>query len=150
MHAEFTQKQFPQTLTLCGYLLLAEWFIAPITPKKNTPLICALQIEQWREHHYPSFVHISSGPDGVQQRLDPSDPRTTIALNEQRLDAALARKRRLENLRNGIKSNGTTSQALSTSSYRDLASYVGIAAFLVFGSSAMIVWAILKFFGEVS
>ena len=82
--------------------------------------------------------------------LDPSDPRTTIALNEQRLDAALARKRRLEDLRNGIKSNGTTSQALSTSSYRELASYIGIAAFLVLGSSAIIVWAILKFFGEES
>ena len=82
--------------------------------------------------------------------LDPSDPRTTIALNEQRLDAALARKRRLEDLRNGIKSNGATSQALSTSSYRELASYIGIAAFLVLGSSAIIVWAILKFFGEES
>jgi len=82
--------------------------------------------------------------------LDPNDPRTTIALNEQRLDAALARKRRIEDLRNGIKSNGTTSQALSTSNYRDLVTYVGIAAFVVLGSSAIIVWAILKFFGEES
>ena len=53
------------------------------------------QIEQWREHHYPSFVQLSDG----KQTLDNNDPRTLIVHLEAERDQQLSNKKRLEEIR---------------------------------------------------
>src|SRR5579859_7951278 len=42
------------------------------------------QIEQWCEHHYPSFVRVVSGgvTGGLRARLNSSDPRSHVFLHE--------------------------------------------------------------------
>jgi hypothetical protein len=42
-----------------------------------------MQIEQWCEHHYPSFVHAVPSPMGsIQTRLNPSDARVRALQRE--------------------------------------------------------------------
>ena len=60
------------------------------------------QIEQWLERNYPSVIHLSSQQGDAKVTLDPRNPRTRIISLEKAFDAQLAKKKRVEDLRNGL------------------------------------------------
>jgi farnesyl-diphosphate farnesyltransferase len=109
------------------------------------------KIEAWSEHNYPSFVHYST--ESGKQRLDPFDARTAIVVKEQELDAQLAKKKRVEDLRNGITNgngaNGVEKFEAKEISTSELMMYVGAAFTLILVFSMSVVWLVLKYTGDL-
>ncbi|TRM57833.1 isoprenoid synthase domain-containing protein [Schizophyllum amplum] len=71
---------------------------AKVTPRDPSFLgvgvVCG-KIEQWCEKHYPSFVSVdTTGP-----AFDPMDPRSLLALADQKRDQEMAQKKRVEEMR---------------------------------------------------
>ncbi|PPQ72858.1 hypothetical protein CVT26_003482 [Gymnopilus dilepis] len=107
------------------------------------------KIEAWCEHNYPSFVKLSSGASR-EQTLDPSDARTAIVIKEQKFDAELAKRRRVESLRNGIAAKDAAAggpgpydnKEIST---KELMMYVAAAFTLILALSMAIVWLMVKY-----
>ncbi|KAF8886382.1 squalene synthase [Infundibulicybe gibba] len=103
------------------------------------------KIEQWCEHNYPSFIRMSTNAEGgVKQELDPYDPRTRIVHMEQTLEEALTRKKRAEEIRNGIHPTEVKA-AQNEVTVPELMMYVlgGMAVLVVM--SAGIIYLVLKF-----
>ncbi|PPQ80435.1 hypothetical protein CVT24_001019 [Panaeolus cyanescens] len=98
------------------------------------------KIEQWCEHSYPSFIQIL--PESGRQELDPNDPRTRVVQGEQNLEAALARKRKLNGITNG---KAPAQLELTQTSMSELAMYVGAAFALVMALAGGIVYAVMKY-----
>lgn len=71
------------------------------------------KVEQWCEHHYPSFIRLSEATSAAapKQMFNKADPRTRIVGLEQKLDDALALKRRREDTRNGTANGGAEERA---------------------------------------
>lgn len=103
------------------------------------------KIEQWCEHHYPSFVQINYSSDGASHRLDPDDARSRIVQLESKLEKELSRKKRMEDIRNGLAVQAP--QAPEGLPW-ELFMYLGGAVLLIIGLSVGVIWAVLKFFPD--
>ncbi|KAG6855966.1 hypothetical protein H0H87_008907 [Tephrocybe sp. NHM501043] len=103
------------------------------------------KIEQWREHHYPSHVLLSE--NGTS--FNPEDARTNIIKREQDLDLALAKKKRIEEIRAGMTNSTSKPSTASTDpSKLEVALYiVGLMAVIILLSVAVI-WGVMKVFGD--
>ena len=95
----------------------------------------ALQIEQWAEHHYPSFVLLSGG----QPSLDARDARVRVVTAEKKLIEQRAAAARAE-----IDAGAGPVQDLST---RELLAYVAGAFALVLVLGLICVWVVLRLVG---
>lgn len=98
------------------------------------------QIEQWCEHHYPSFVSVSSGSG--QLTLDMSDVRTRVVEAEKKKVIERQAQRKVDALRNAQAVPMGPSEDMST---RELFMFVGGGLSLVVGLSAFIVWVIITY-----
>ncbi|KAH8103660.1 hypothetical protein DFH11DRAFT_259390 [Phellopilus nigrolimitatus] len=65
----------------------------PADPNFLRISIACRKIEQWCEHHYPSFVTLGTG--GASSP-DPTDARTRIAQHEEKVATQVMRRRRIE------------------------------------------------------
>ncbi|PPQ82878.1 hypothetical protein CVT25_009696 [Psilocybe cyanescens] len=107
------------------------------------------KIETWCEHHYPSFVHFNN--ETGKQSLEPSDARTGIVMREQALDAQLAKKKRVEDLRNGITAtSGSQVEKLENRnlSTGELMMFVGAVFALMFAMGAGVIYTVVKVVGD--
>jgi farnesyl-diphosphate farnesyltransferase len=104
------------------------------------------QIEQWCEHHYPSFVrvHISLS-SSLQHLLSPHDVRTRVFYLEQARDAELARKKRAGELRRGREAAVQRQQEEKMP--REVLMYIIAAFFVVFVFCVGSVYLILAVVG---
>ncbi|EMD39123.1 hypothetical protein CERSUDRAFT_152093 [Gelatoporia subvermispora B] len=105
------------------------------------------KIEQWCEHHYPSFVQMTRGAGGTATQLfDPSDARTRIAQAAEKRDRELYLEKRARDLNGGAPiAPRQPAQQISNS---ELFMYVGAAFLIVFGSAMGAVWLLLKYYGD--
>jgi farnesyl-diphosphate farnesyltransferase len=105
------------------------------------------KIEQWCEHHFPSFVQIveSGSPGGgVKQVFNEEDARTRIVQLEQKEDDALALKQLRENIRNGIANGRTAQPANDNSNPYEAMLYVGGAFLLVTIFSLGVIYTVIR------
>jgi len=108
------------------------------------------KIEQWNEQHYPSFVRImsekspsSSEPGGPT--LDPYDARSRIVHLENHLETELGKKKRLEDIRAGIATNGL-GRLVTRDDSSELLMYVGGSLAIVSCVAGVLVWLLIRFF----
>lgn len=117
-----------------------------------------LQIEQWCEQNYPSFIQPPSGTFGNEPTLDPTDARTRIANLESEFAGELAGRKRMVDHANGdrnlamsrinaAKANGKFSSQKTASqdvSMGTMLLYVGAAFALLiavgFGAAYGLIW----------
>lgn len=93
--AEPSDPSFIPISVACGKV---RYVLITFETLNMTDRICP-QIEQWCEHHYPSFVEMITGSTGVNQSFNSSDPRTPAAeATLEREKTALTEKRRQEYL----------------------------------------------------
>jgi len=106
------------------------------------------QIEQWCEHHYPSFVRIQAGGAGAppQQFLSPDDARTRIFHLEQTRERELSRKKRVEELRSGPVREER--QPTQEGAGMEMIMYVVVAFVVVLSLCVGAIWVILMIVGE--
>ena len=81
---------------------------------------------------------------GAKSMFDPNDARARIVELENHLEAELAKKRRLEDIRAGIVINGV--KRADQGSQREVFIFILSAVALVLGVSVGIVWTVLKIF----
>ncbi|KAJ7598793.1 squalene synthase [Mycena floridula] len=99
------------------------------------------KIEGWCETHYPSFVEIKDASGGgLAQAFNPDDKRTTIVTLEQKLDQELAKKRRIEQIRNGIANQPLGTRPDDT---KELMMYVALAFLAVFALCGSVVGLVI-------
>ncbi|KAG7451477.1 farnesyl-diphosphate farnesyltransferase [Guyanagaster necrorhizus] len=94
------------------------------------------KIEQWCEHHYPSFVQISYSGDGASHQLDPEDARSRIVQLESKLAKELSTKKRAQ-----------APQAPEGLPW-ELFMYLGGAVLVIIGLSVGVIWAVLTLFPD--
>jgi hypothetical protein len=80
-----------------------------------TPPTFPPQIEQWYEHHYPSFVTITS------QSIDPADVRGRTFLVSEQHD----QQRRIDTIGAGSAANGNLQQGQRREALRQVLLYIG-------------------------
>ncbi|KAL4255125.1 hypothetical protein AB1N83_014175 [Pleurotus pulmonarius] len=104
------------------------------------------KIEQWCEHHYPSFVSIvqSTAGSGPSPVFNESDARTRIVHLTDAQDQALSRKKREEDIRNGLKPDVVARHAEQGSPW-ELYLYVGAALGMMGLLSLGVVYTVLYF-----
>ncbi|KAF9497899.1 farnesyl-diphosphate farnesyltransferase [Pleurotus eryngii] len=104
------------------------------------------KIEQWCEHHYPSFVSIvqSTAGSGPSPVFNESDARTRIVHLTGAQDQALSRKKREEDIRNGPKPDAVARHAEQGSPW-ELYLYVGAALGMMGLLSLGVVYTVLYF-----
>ncbi|KZT10188.1 squalene synthase [Laetiporus sulphureus 93-53] len=102
------------------------------------------KIEQWCEHHYPSFVTLSQSASGAnaQQVFDPSDARTQIAELAQKKDQELAIEKRLKE--RGL-ANGRVPRDERPDDGKEIMYYVIAALVLIFSVIVGIVWVVVQY-----
>jgi farnesyl-diphosphate farnesyltransferase len=108
-------------------------------------LIFLSQIEQWVERHYPSFVAITGGSDGVQAGINESDVRARIVKRDREVDL------KLENERRGAGEGtprGTPQYKEDDSWPWELFAVVGGAMTVMVGMGAFITWLIITYFSD--
>ncbi|PFH45558.1 hypothetical protein AMATHDRAFT_8988 [Amanita thiersii Skay4041] len=105
------------------------------------------KIEQWNEQHYPSFVQLITAGGESKRVLDPSDARSIVLKMEEKFNAGLAKKMRLEDIKASLSSAGTNARAWGddTASQKEILMYVGAALAIVMGVSASVVLLVVKF-----
>nr|AFR13032.1 squalene synthase [Wolfiporia cocos]AFR13033.1 squalene synthase [Wolfiporia cocos] len=105
------------------------------------------KIEQWCEHHYPSFVSVATSATSANasQVFDPSDARTTIAELTQKRDRELAIQKRASEL--GL--NGRVNAkplGENPDDMKEIIFYVACAFALVIMVGLGGLWLLLKFY----
>ena len=147
--SSFLLSFFPSSL----YSLFLPFPFSPL-PSPSLPLFSVTsqtlplsQIEQWLEHNYPSFIHISSQHGHTQVTLDPRDPRSRMVSLEKAFDAELAKKKRVEDLRNGLAVAAERGEVQPTSWMVVVASVMAAFAAIVMFSFT-VVYFILQLSGE--
>ena len=101
MHGNYTQNLAQKIHTFYRYPLLAARQVNSLLDLVM-PLIFSIQIEQWNEQYYPSFVPVSSNQSGSKTMVNASDPRVRIVELETRQEAELAKKKRTEDICAGV------------------------------------------------
>lgn len=109
--------------------------------------LCSLlrQIEQWCEHHYPSFVSVSKGASGnAQQVFDPSDARTQIVELAQKRDRQIVAEKKHGN----GTTNGAAQKALGEDpgDFKEILFYVGAAFIIVMLVGLGAAWLLMQYF----
>lgn len=106
------------------------------------------KIEQWCEHHYPSFVSIVQGAGGVgQHQLNLTDARTRVVLLEQKHDAEL-KAHELAQKGNGKGAvNGNGVHATEGIPW-EMLMYIGGAFVIVMAFSLAAAYGMLWVFGD--
>ena len=137
IHAKSSPKDphFVQISIACGKA-------SQYVPRLGHALMFSVQIEQWNEQHYPSFVLVVSNQSGSKSMMDPSDPRARIVELENHLEAELAKKRRIEDIRAGVATNGIH----SANGEREALMFVAAAMVLILSVTGGVVWGVLKIF----
>ena len=117
--------------------------LAPLFHHTNAPT----QIEQWCERHYPSFVRV--GHVSGQIMFDPTDMRSKVAEADQARDRAVAREKRLAEVRAGAVVRPVDGPgAQEGTSFGEMIMYVGTAFLLVIGISLGAAWLMMQYFGD--
>ncbi|TFK62180.1 squalene synthase [Pluteus cervinus] len=128
------------------------------------------KIEQWCEHHFPSFVQLverkagshPAAPTSNELSLNPYDLRSKIVQRHQLLDAAEEKKQMAERFnarvaaRGGVVGAGAGGGAVgegagllgTSADFWEFVTWIGGALFLILGLSGGIIWAVLKFSEE--
>jgi hypothetical protein len=91
--AQVSDPNFLKISIACGKVRLS--VLSLFLPAEVSYPGSVIQIEQWREHHYPSFVQLSDG----KQSFNSYDPRTKIVQLEADRDLELTKKKRVEEIR---------------------------------------------------
>lgn len=137
-------------IIFCEYARRIHAKAVPSDPNYLRISIACGKIEQWREHHYPSFVQLSTdGAGGGRTMLDNADARTVIVHQEQSRDLALAKKKRVDEIRAGMQ--GAIHQARETAPEAgalETIMYMGAAAILIVALACAIIWVILRLVGD--
>ncbi|KAJ7464363.1 farnesyl-diphosphate farnesyltransferase [Mycena latifolia] len=117
------------------------------------------KIEQWCEHHYPSFVLLSAAPSSgfssasASQAIDPADARGRTFLAAEKLDHARAQTLRIDALRARALAKGITGaegdmgragERVAGGELRELMMYVGAGVLALVCVSAGVVWLLLR------
>ncbi|KAF8325035.1 isoprenoid synthase domain-containing protein, partial [Amanita rubescens] len=110
------------------------------------PSLAARQIEQWNEHHYPSFVLVVPDKSGSKPMLNTSDARVRILELENHLEAELSKKKRIEDIRAGITTNGVPNSSNGGGGEMEAFLFVAGAMVLILGATGAVVWLVLRFF----
>ncbi|KAI0924477.1 terpene cyclase, variant 2 [Taiwanofungus camphoratus] len=111
------------------------------------------KIEQWCEHHYPSFVSVLHSPasGNTQQVFDKSDARTRIMEASEKRDRELQLRKRAKELSANGKMNGVNSSAHQLQeqgpSTKEIIMYIAAAFIIVFAVGLGGFWLLLKYFG---
>ena len=105
-----------------------------------------MQIEQWNEHHYPSFVLVVADKSGSKPMLNHSDARVRILELENHLEAELSKKKRIEDIRAGITTNGAPASSNGSSGEIEALLFVAGAMVLILGATGAVVWLVLRIF----
>jgi farnesyl-diphosphate farnesyltransferase len=106
------------------------------------------KIEQWCEHHYPSFVSIStsSTTSGAMQQFNPADARSRVVLLDQKRDSEKGQRRVYQ------PGDAANSRALTSTKDGGLPWEVimyGTAAFaMVILFTFMVIYVVLEVFGD--
>jgi farnesyl-diphosphate farnesyltransferase len=111
------------------------------------------QIEQWCEHHYPSFVMLSApageahgGKSKPQVSVNPADARSRVVLLEEKSEKDFSLRRRIHELRTGQPLGNPPTGTSGDGAVKEIVMYL-LFAFVGMGGLCMgIVWLILKFF----
>ncbi|KAF8325033.1 squalene synthase [Amanita rubescens] len=104
------------------------------------------KIEQWNEHHYPSFVLVVPDKSGSKPMLNTSDARVRILELENHLEAELSKKKRIEDIRAGITTNGVPNSSNGGGGEIEALLFVAGAMVLILGATGAVVWLVLRFF----
>ncbi|KIY46832.1 farnesyl-diphosphate farnesyltransferase [Fistulina hepatica ATCC 64428] len=107
------------------------------------------KIEQWCEHHYPSFVQLGQGG----QSFNTEDARTNVMLAEKRFDDETKKRRRIEDLRKQLEANGATGARANVDTYEqgsimEVVLYVVGGLILILVMCVALIWGILHYSGE--
>ncbi|KAH9479150.1 Squalene synthase [Psilocybe cubensis] len=110
--------------------------------------IACCKIETWCEHNYPSFVHFS--PETGKQSLEPTDARTALIMREQALEAQLVKKKRAEDIRNGVSPSNAYVDKLENRemSSKEIMMYVAAVFGLMLVMGVSIIYTVIYFVGD--
>ncbi len=103
-----------------------------------------MQIEQWCERNYPSFVMIKSVSGGSM--YNPNDARSRVIEAADARDRELQREKRIAELREKHPSAAAKLAQQEESSFGEMLMYVGTAFILVFGISVGAAWVLIKLY----
>jgi farnesyl-diphosphate farnesyltransferase len=142
IHAKTTPNDpnFLQISVACCKVSIFHLQLEPMPIKPSN------QIEQWCEHHYPSFVRISQATSisgSFKQLFNPSDARARIFELDQKREADAAPHKLHEG--NGVaKANTKSKDAVPL----EVILYVLAAFAIVLGGSLAVVYGILFYLGD--
>lgn len=109
------------------------WQGTPFPPLSSSIFLNPPQVEQWCEHHYPSFVKLST----KSVALDPGDARTRVVMLEQQLNAALVKKQQNGN----VVQNGAVAQRTDGAvALKDVVMYASGALLAIFSIYGGMIW----------
>lgn len=106
-----------------------------------------IQVEQWCEHNFPSFVNIPQTA-GNPATFDPEDARTTIYQKEQKIDQEISKRKRIAHLKNKTTATGTNGRATSAAQDSipwEVLAFAGAAFVLIIALTVGIVFVALKY-----
>ncbi|KAA1470064.1 farnesyl-diphosphate farnesyltransferase [Dentipellis sp. KUC8613] len=117
--------------------------------KKATPAdpnflrisVACCKIEQWAEHHFPSFVHVmqSKVSSGASQVIDPNDARSRIAKAASEKDALAAAQRQ-------PAAGAAPARRGDEGPPMEVLLFAGGMVLAILGLSALVVWVMLKIY----
>lgn len=89
-------------------------------------------------------------PETGKQSLEPSDARTAIVMREQALDAQLAKKKRAEDLRNGVSPSNAHVEKLENRelSSKEVMMYVAAVFGLMILLGVSVIYTVVYFVGD--
>ncbi|KAK7041460.1 bifunctional farnesyl-diphosphate farnesyltransferase/squalene synthase [Paramarasmius palmivorus] len=121
---------------------------SPADPNFIRISVACGKVEQWCEHHYPSFVQLPQTTGGGAT-FNPEDPRTKVMEIGQRIDQELVRRRRIEQIKEKYGQGPQADQAIKQATGGDsvpwdIFMFVGGVIALVLGLCALVVWGVLK------
>ena len=128
----------------CGKVRLSLFSVSASCPPFSPFTRFRVQIEQWCERHYPSFVMIKSVSGGVT--YDPNDTRSRVVEAAQARDRELQHEKRIAELREKHPAAAAQLVQKEESSFGEMLMYVGTAFILVFGISIGAAWLLIKYY----
>jgi len=122
----------------------------PADPNFLAISIACGKIEQWCEHHYPSFVSmtLSSATTDAKQQFNPADARSRIIMLDQKRDTEIEKtKKRVFQPGDAANSRGLTSTHDEGLPWELIMYGIAAFAFIIF-VTFLIVYIILEVFGD--
>lgn len=101
-----------------------------------------MQIEQWCERYYPSFVILGQGSGAS---FDPNDARTRILNHETEIESAILKRKRAEGLKIDARELAAAQGEISkTELFLYAGSIFGVLAAVTFGA----LWVLIRIYGS--